>query len=164
MNKWHRILIVILVVQVAIAALVFWPRPAASGGQPILADLKAEDVARITITDAEDRHIELARSEGEWVLPGADDYPVQAESVDTLVEGRDWCHGHPLSSVRQLPPLPLPLPCHNLKAANRSNSAPTSWRNVNVHSSASASKYRLNEYRSWPIKIRVSSPWLSANG
>lgn len=62
------------------------------------------------------------------------------------------------------PMLPLPLPCHNLKAANRSNSAPTSWRNVNVHSSASASKYRLNEYRSWPIKIRVSSPWLSANG
>ncbi|MBN1659786.1 MAG: DUF4340 domain-containing protein [Anaerolineae bacterium] len=87
MKRWNTILVAMLVVQIAIAAVVFWPRQAASGGEPLWAGLEAGDVARIDITDGEGRQIELARAGTDWVLPAAGDYPVRQEPVDELIAG-----------------------------------------------------------------------------
>ena len=85
MSRWNTILVIALVVQLAIAAVVFWPRQAATGGEPLFAGLEAGDVVRIDIVDGEGRQIELARDGAGWVLPTAGDYPVRQEPVDDLL-------------------------------------------------------------------------------
>jgi hypothetical protein len=85
MSRWNTILVIALVVQLAIAAVVFWPRQAATGGEPLFAGLEPGDVVRIDITDGESGQIELARDGAGWVLPAAGDYPVRQEPVDDLL-------------------------------------------------------------------------------
>jgi hypothetical protein len=86
MNKLNRILAGFLVLQVVVAAVVLWPRPVASGGgASLLPAVKADEVVELTITDANDRTITLARKDGSWVLPAAGDYPAEDEKVTTLL-------------------------------------------------------------------------------
>ncbi len=87
LNRTQLILAIVLVVQVALSVFVFWPRGGAAGGSeamwPGLADA---EVVAMTITDAEANSITLRKVTGEWVLPSADDYPVNAERIDPLLE------------------------------------------------------------------------------
>jgi hypothetical protein len=86
MNKLNRILAGLLVLQLVVAVVVLWPRPAASGESvSLLPAVKVDDVVGLTIVDGNDRAITLARKGGSWVLPEAGDYPVQAEKVTTLL-------------------------------------------------------------------------------
>ncbi len=86
MNKLNRVLAGLLVVQLVVAAVVLWPRPAASGeSASLLPIVKADEVVELTITDANDRAITLARKDGSWVLPEAGDYPAEQERVTTLL-------------------------------------------------------------------------------
>jgi len=86
MNKLNRILIVVLVLQLALATVVLWPRSATTeGGQSLFPDLETNRVVSVTITGADGAQIEMVKEGADWVLPEADDYPVQGESVDSLL-------------------------------------------------------------------------------
>jgi hypothetical protein len=86
MNRTNRVLIVILVVQLAVSALVLWPRSAASGpGEALFPNLETGDVVALSIAGPGGEELELARQSGSWVLPQAGDYPVQGGDVDALL-------------------------------------------------------------------------------
>ncbi len=88
MKKRHnQILAGILVVQIILSVLVFWPRgTAAVESEPLFPDLEADDIVALTIMDAEGNRIRLGKVTGEWVLPEADDYPAQADKITPLLE------------------------------------------------------------------------------
>ena len=71
MSRGNQILSALLVVQIAVAVLVFWPREAAvAGGEPLLAGIEADQVVRVTISDLVDGQIQMAKVQGAWVLSG----------------------------------------------------------------------------------------------
>jgi hypothetical protein len=85
MNKHNQILAGVLVVQLIVIAIIFWPRStAAGGGEPILADL--DQVVRIVVRDNAGAEIILAKSGDRWVLPGADDYPTAESKVSDFLD------------------------------------------------------------------------------
>lgn len=98
MTRFQRVLIVILIAQLALAAFVFWPRPSASGpAKPLLSDIKADDITSLSIRDDKGNTIKLVRQGGissttsggagqtGWVLPEAGDYPVDATRLTPLL-------------------------------------------------------------------------------
>lgn len=87
MNKLNRILIVILVLQLALVAVVFWPRQANTEEvQSLFPNLETSRVVRVTITGADGEQIELAKEGADWVLPQADNYPVQSSEVSAMID------------------------------------------------------------------------------
>ncbi|MGD1993507.1 MAG: DUF4340 domain-containing protein [Anaerolineae bacterium] len=87
MKRHHQILAAILVVQVILSVVVFWPRSAATAEpEPLFPDLSADDVVALTVVDAVGETVTLQKADGEWVLPEADDYPVLGERVTSLLE------------------------------------------------------------------------------
>jgi hypothetical protein len=87
MNRLQQILAGILVVQVVLIAVVFWPRSAAPGaGAPVFPNLKAGDIVALTITNADGSTLELRKQDDGWVLPGADDFAANADKVNPIVE------------------------------------------------------------------------------
>jgi hypothetical protein len=86
MNRGNQILAAILVVQLALVAVFFWPRSATvAGGVPLLPGLEADQVARLTIADEAGAQVQLAKRTGRWVLPEAGDYPCKEDAVPDLV-------------------------------------------------------------------------------
>jgi hypothetical protein len=105
MKKRHnQILVGILVVQIILSVVVFWPRSSAAvAGEPLFPDLESGDVVALTITDANGDEIRLSKVDGDgstelaeggstelaevWVLPDADDYPAQVDKITPLLDG-----------------------------------------------------------------------------
>ncbi len=83
MNRTNQVLAAILALQIAVVAVIFWPRPAASvgGGESLLAGLEAEQVVRLTIRDADGNEMQLVKDGGRWVLPQADDFAARDNTV-----------------------------------------------------------------------------------
>ena len=87
MKRHHLILAGILVIQIALSAVVFWPKAAASAGrEPIFPDLEAGDIVALTITDADGNAVALRQAGEDWVLPDADDYPAEANKITPFRE------------------------------------------------------------------------------
>lgn len=87
MKRHQQILAGLLVVQLALIAVVFWPRPAATGGgERAFPELQAENIVALRITDSEGASVYLRRSGDGWVLPDADDYPAQSQTVTPVLE------------------------------------------------------------------------------
>ncbi len=87
MSRTNRILAAILAVQIVVVAVAFWPRPASvAGGESLFADLKAEQITRLTISDGTGEQINLANELGSWVLPEADDYLCTENKVPEFLE------------------------------------------------------------------------------
>ncbi len=87
MNKWQRILIIALGVQLALGVFVFWPRPvASSAGQPLLANLKTSDVTGLTVTDDKGVTTRLAKQGDAWTAPDAADYPADAAKITPVLD------------------------------------------------------------------------------
>lgn len=87
MKRHHQILAAVLVVQVILSVVVFWPRPAATAAEePLFPDLTADDVVALTVVNAAGDTVILEKVDGEWVLPEADNYPVLSERVTSLLE------------------------------------------------------------------------------
>jgi hypothetical protein len=86
--KWYnRILAGILVFQIILSVVVFWPRSAATGAsEPLFPDLEAGDIVALTLTDADDNSIQVKKVGGDWVLPDADDYPAQVDKITPLLD------------------------------------------------------------------------------
>ena len=87
MKRHNQILAGILVVQIALSVVVFWPKPAASAErEPLFPEIEADDVVALTITDADGNVLAVRQVGEEWVLPDADDYPAQADKITPLLE------------------------------------------------------------------------------
>ena len=89
MKRHNQILVGILVVQVILSVVVFWPRSVATAESgPVFPDLEASDVVALTVTDADGNSILLRQGAagGAWVLPEADDYPAQGDTITSLVD------------------------------------------------------------------------------
>jgi hypothetical protein len=89
MSRLNRILVGILALQLVLAVVVFWPRSAGSGagGESLFPGVEAGQIQEISLSAADGETIELAKRDGKWVLPQADDYPVNEEKVKPLVDG-----------------------------------------------------------------------------
>ncbi len=85
MNRQNQILSIILVIQLVLAAVVFWPRQATTASGDLFTGLDADKVTRLTISDATGQQIQLSKGASGWVLPGAGDYPVQADKATGLI-------------------------------------------------------------------------------
>ncbi|MEZ4664308.1 MAG: hypothetical protein R2911_42800 [Caldilineaceae bacterium] len=85
LSKMNLILIGLLLVQVVIAALVFWPRSSVTEGTPLLGDLTAEQITKVTISDNADATVTLEKSDGQWTLAGADGFPAKDADIDTAL-------------------------------------------------------------------------------
>lgn len=87
MKKHNRILAAALVLQIALVAVLFWPRSSASGGEtgPLLGELESGDILTLSIEDDSGNRITLSKKGGSWVLPDADDYPAVEETISELL-------------------------------------------------------------------------------
>lgn len=86
-KRHHQILAGILIAQIVLSVVAFWPRPSTAGQtEPLFPDLEAGDVSALTIEDAEGNVVRLQKATGEWVLPEADDYPAEADAVSSFLE------------------------------------------------------------------------------
>jgi hypothetical protein len=54
--------------------------------EPILLEMSAADVERVTFADDLDNEVTFARRDDGWVLPGADDFPVEDEKVEEILD------------------------------------------------------------------------------
>jgi hypothetical protein len=88
MHRRNQILIGVLVLQLVLVAIVFWPRHAATAttGQALFPGVTADQISSVSLIDDSGDSVRLARSDGGWVLPDADDYPALSEEVTTLLE------------------------------------------------------------------------------
>jgi hypothetical protein len=87
MNRRNQVLTALLVVQVAVLAVVFWPRNGTAGqaGALLFPGLQADQVVGLTLSSPGAEPVQLSKSEGGWVLPQAGDYPALADKVSELV-------------------------------------------------------------------------------
>jgi hypothetical protein len=86
-----QILAIILVAQLVLVAILYWPRPAPAGaGEALLLGVKSDEVTSLTVTDNQGNRVKLAKTGAQWVLPEAGDYPADATKItpvlDQLVE------------------------------------------------------------------------------
>ncbi len=87
MKKSIQILTAVLIVQILLGVVVYWPRSGASAseGVPLLPEFDTASVIGITIEDGDGNRIRLAKAGGVWVLPEVDDFPCKGESVEALL-------------------------------------------------------------------------------
>ena len=87
MNRGNQVLIGVLVLQVALAVVLFWPRqPATAAGEPLFAGLEADQIVRLTIDDEVGGHVQFTKTGDVWVLADAGEYPTTEGAVDALLE------------------------------------------------------------------------------
>ncbi len=88
MNRNNQILSGLLVVQLILVAIAFWPASTTSGGgsAPLLGEFDTTAVVGLTIRDNENQQIEMSKNGENWVLASADDYPVDGEKVTPVLE------------------------------------------------------------------------------
>jgi len=87
MTRIQKFLGGLLIVQLALIGLTFWPRSTSSAGQgpALFPDFAADQVQRITLETA-DKRLTLERHETGWVLPDYGDYPAQDSALQSLFE------------------------------------------------------------------------------
>jgi hypothetical protein len=86
MNRTQKILALVLIAQVALAVVLFWPRqtPAGAGGV-LLEGVKADEITSLALADGQGNGVKLAKSGAQWVLPDAGDYPADAAKIAPLL-------------------------------------------------------------------------------
>ncbi len=87
MTKFHQILIGVLVAQLALVGVVFWPRSSAGASNAVLFQgLKGSDITSFTVSEKAGTSSTLARQGDKWVVPAADDYPADATKLNGLAD------------------------------------------------------------------------------
>jgi hypothetical protein len=88
LSRGNLLLIGLLVVQLILLAIsvVTSSSTEARPPEPILATLSAADIEIIRFSDNLDSEVKLARGDDGWVLPEADDFPVDSVKVDEILE------------------------------------------------------------------------------
>ena len=85
MNKSNRLLSALLVAQIVLGVVVFWPRGASVGDGKLFADRDEAEIVALAITDGDGKHVVLAEDGEEWVLPEADAFPADSDRVVPLL-------------------------------------------------------------------------------
>ncbi|MGC9467984.1 MAG: DUF4340 domain-containing protein [Anaerolineae bacterium] len=87
MKRHQQILLGVLVVQVILTAVVFWPREAAvSSGELLFPELTTDDIVALTVIDNAGEEITLRKVDGTWVLPDGGNYPVKESTITPVLE------------------------------------------------------------------------------
>jgi hypothetical protein len=88
MNNFNKALLGLLVIQALIVGVLYFPRGEESASvEPLLPDFDKSAVRQIEIADNDGNRLRLAQdSAGAWVLPEADNFPVNATTVTTLLD------------------------------------------------------------------------------
>ena len=88
MSRSNLLLITLLVVQLILLAIsvVTSSGTEARPVEPILAGMSAADIEIMSFTDDLDNEVKLARREDGWVLPDADDFPVDGAKVEEILD------------------------------------------------------------------------------
>lgn len=87
MNRQQQILAGVLVAQLVLVAVAFWPRTAATGaGAPVFPDLAAADIVALTVTDADGNSIALSKEGDGWVVSEADGFPADTEKISPVLD------------------------------------------------------------------------------
>ena len=87
MKRHNQILASVLLIQIILSVIVFWPKAtSAVESEPLFPDLEADTIIALTITDADGNSTALRKITGDWVLPDADGYPAQADNVNPVLE------------------------------------------------------------------------------
>lgn len=88
LNRTNLFLAALLVVQIALIALVVVTTTGteARAVMPILADIAVADVDRLTIADNLENEMTFARGETGWVLPDADDFPLESAKINETLD------------------------------------------------------------------------------
>lgn len=86
MTRNNQILGAILVIQLILTAIIFWPRPPAVTGGALIEDFQADQVASLTITDGEGTQSNLAKQGDVWVVPTADQFPADGSKITPILD------------------------------------------------------------------------------
>jgi hypothetical protein len=88
MNRRNQILLMVLLAQMALAAVIFVSRsaPTSAQGTPLLGTLKSSDVIGLTLRDNNGKAITLTQQSGSWIIPAIDNYPVLADRVTGVLD------------------------------------------------------------------------------
>lgn len=89
LNRSNIILAAALLVQVVLVALSVGARSGSQdrSSQPLLPDFEADNVLELVIEDDLENTVTIARRAEAWVLPDADDFPVNSDQAESLLEG-----------------------------------------------------------------------------
>ena len=86
MTKLQKILSGFIVLQVALVAVVFWPRgTTVSEAGPLFSNLDIASIQRITIAGESGESLEFVRQGEAWIVPEAGDYPANDTSLEEMV-------------------------------------------------------------------------------
>ncbi len=87
MSRFNQTLIIILILQIGLGVFMLWPRSAGSqAGTPLLPDFTADSVTQLSISDGEGNTVVMAKSDNDWVLPEAGDFPADGSKITPLLE------------------------------------------------------------------------------
>lgn len=87
MNKTQKILTGLVILQVILAALVFYlVQPKTSSNDPLLKSLAIDEISSIQIADKEKNLVNIEKVDGNWVLANTGNFPVISENVTKFVE------------------------------------------------------------------------------
>jgi hypothetical protein len=88
LNRSNIFMAILLIVQLVLLAVSALTTTGTENRQtePILTGMVAADVERFTFSDDLDNSVTAARAAEGWVLPEADDFPVDGEKVDEILE------------------------------------------------------------------------------
>jgi hypothetical protein len=85
-RRWQGILLGLLLIQVLLVGFVYWPRQPSAGGRAPLVEVDlVQQVVQIAIQDDEQNEVRLLESSEGWVLPDADNYPLDAAQVESFL-------------------------------------------------------------------------------
>ncbi len=89
LNRSNITLAAVLVAQVVLLAISVGARTGSEGAaaQPLLPGFQADDVSQLVIVDDLDNTLTIARRDEGWVLPAADDFPVNVDKAEELLTG-----------------------------------------------------------------------------
>lgn len=85
MKRMQWILTAVLVFQLVLSAVVFWPRSTAGSGTPLFPDLKADDITALTLQNSSTT-LTLRKVNGSWIVPDAGDYPALSDKLTPVLE------------------------------------------------------------------------------
>jgi Domain of unknown function (DUF4340) len=88
MTRLHQILIGVLVAQLVLVGVVFWPRGGSAGASNavLFQGLKGSDITSLTVSEKAGNSSKLARQGDKWVVPDAGDYPADATKLNSLAD------------------------------------------------------------------------------
>jgi len=103
-NRRNQILTGILGLQLLLGLVVLWPPSTASGGEgaSLFRGVEADGLVALTLADAGGERLQLAKNDGQWVLPEADDYPCLEDKVPLLLDKLVQSHIPPGTLLRSL--------------------------------------------------------------